>query len=275
MATGIMTARALLQELAEQEVPAACEWVDPVVGRLPVGPGDVGGDRREDRREPAPPAACLRADDARGHEERDRRRHPGGSRRLPGRGRVPHVPRQPRRTAGPAAITTAGNKDTCIVLRGGSPGPNYQPAAGRRRAGHHRPRGGPRPPRRRRQPRQLAARTRIARPSSRRASPARSLGGTPRSPGSCWRATWWQDAKAPATPPPSPTGSPSLTPASTPRPPRRSCAASPPRCAPAAPPGSRPRDARRRSSPSCWPPPATSPIEAGATAMFEAICGGR
>ena len=125
MTAGIMTARALLLELAEMGMPAACEWVDPAVAPYLadlVSLGTIGARTVESQPHrqlasglPMPIAfkngtsgnvqvaadACLAAAQA----------HSFLGSAPDGRSSV---------------ITTQGNNDTCVVLRGGASGPNYR-----------------------------------------------------------------------------------------------------------------------------------------------------
>lgn len=126
MATGIMTARALLQELAEQEVPAACEWVDPAVEPYLsdlVTWGAIGARTVESQRHRQLASGLTMPVGMKNGTGGDIQAAAGACRAAA----VSHTFLGTAPDGGPAAVTTAGNKDTCIVLRGGSPGPNYQP----------------------------------------------------------------------------------------------------------------------------------------------------
>ena len=80
----------------ELGLPVGCEWLDPITPAVHRGHCDLGRDRRADHGEPGPPPARLGPVDAGRVQERHRRRHPGGGRRVPGLGRRAYVLRRHR-----------------------------------------------------------------------------------------------------------------------------------------------------------------------------------
>jgi 3-deoxy-7-phosphoheptulonate synthase len=125
MIAGLTLARWMLLEMARQGIPAACEWLDPLVvpylsdavtwgaigartvesqvhRQLASGlPMPVGFKNGTAGNVQAAADACLAA-------------------------AQPHSFLGMATDGRPAIITTPGNKDTCIVLRGGNHGPNYR-----------------------------------------------------------------------------------------------------------------------------------------------------
>jgi 3-deoxy-7-phosphoheptulonate synthase len=125
MATGIMIARALLLELAEMPMPAACEWVDPaitpyladLVSFAAIGARTVESQIHRQLASGLPMAIGFK-------------NGTGGNVQVAAdacRAAVqPHSFLGSAPDGRSAIITTDGNQDTCIILRGGASGPNYQ-----------------------------------------------------------------------------------------------------------------------------------------------------
>jgi 3-deoxy-7-phosphoheptulonate synthase len=125
MATGIMIARALFLELAEMHMPAACEWVDPavtpyladLVSFAAIGARTVESQVHRQLASGLPMAVGFKN---------------GTSGNMQVAADACHAAAQAHSFLGSAPdgrssiITTDGNQDTCIVLRGGASGPNYQ-----------------------------------------------------------------------------------------------------------------------------------------------------
>jgi len=126
MAAGIMIARALLLELAELHVPAACEWVDPAVAAYlsdlvsfgVIGARTVESQVHRQLASGLPMAVGFKN---------------GTSGNLQVAADACRAAAQAHSFLGSAPdgrssiITTEGARDTCVVLRGGASGPNYQP----------------------------------------------------------------------------------------------------------------------------------------------------
>ncbi len=121
---GLREARRLLSGIAALGVPAACEWVSPVIPHYLADAVTWSRDRRPDHRKPGPPPARVQPADAGRVQERDRRRRPGRRRRLRSRGEQPHVPRDHGSRHG-RPRHQPGNPDCHVVLRGGRSGPNF------------------------------------------------------------------------------------------------------------------------------------------------------
>jgi 3-deoxy-7-phosphoheptulonate synthase len=128
MVAGLDAARALLIELAMLEVPAATEWVDPrVVPYLEdcVTFGMIGArtTQSQPHRQLASglqmPVGFKNSCDGDVQAAVDACRVAAG--------RHVYLGMSPW-DGGPALVRSAGNPDSCVVLRGGWQGPNYQPA---------------------------------------------------------------------------------------------------------------------------------------------------
>jgi 3-deoxy-7-phosphoheptulonate synthase len=125
MASGIMTARALLLELAEMHMPVACEWVDPAVAAYLadlVSFGVIGARTVESQvhRQLASglPMAVGFKNGTSGNVQVAADACRAAAQAHSFLGSAPE--------GRSSIITTEGNKDTCVVLRGGASGPNYQ-----------------------------------------------------------------------------------------------------------------------------------------------------
>jgi 3-deoxy-7-phosphoheptulonate synthase len=126
MAAGIMIARALLLELAEMQMPAACEWVDPAIAAYladlvtfaAIGARTVESQVHRQLASGLPMAVGFKN---------------GTSGNVQVAADACHAAAQAHSFLGSAPdgrssiITTEGNQDTCIILRGGASGPNYRP----------------------------------------------------------------------------------------------------------------------------------------------------
>ena len=126
---GVRLARRLLLDLVELGLPAGCEFLDPDLAAIHLGPRGVGRHRRAHDREPGAPRARVGPLDADRLQERHWRHRPDRDRRRAVPPRIPHRFLGVTEQGLAAIVITRGNDECHVILRGGARGPNYRHAS--------------------------------------------------------------------------------------------------------------------------------------------------
>ena len=124
---GLRLARRLLLDVTGLGLPVGCEFLDPITPQYiadTVAWGAIGARTTESQVHRQLASGLSMPIGFKNGTDGDVRRRGG---RLPGR-RHRHTFLGVTGTARPAVVTTAGNPDCHVILRGGRPGPNYDAA---------------------------------------------------------------------------------------------------------------------------------------------------